>query len=265
LAISDNFDGAVLNPVWTVVDPRGDCTVGLTGSGKLSLAVPAGISHDIWTGEKNAVRVMQDMTNVDLVVEVKFDTNPTGSYAINGLLVDQDALTFVRFDVYSIGAASNFIFAATFTGGLPTVKLNTAIPKVAPRYLRVSRVVNTWTLEYSTDGVIWTLGGSFSFGLVVSAVGIFAGNASTLPALPPAYTSLADFFHITPEDPIFSSGYQNLLKCKRSCGSSVGPTLKGVKDEQCILGEQQGVSEDAIWQQDLRRHTGPQLSPTPTA
>jgi len=188
--LSDDFNSTALDPKWNIVDPVGDSTVSLTGT-QLSLSVPSGSSHDVWN-TNDAVRTMQPAADVDFELVVKFDSLPTQQYQIQGILVEQDASNFIRFDFYSDSANLNS-FAATFTGGSPTVQNNTVIGSSAPLYLRVQRAGDVWTQSYSYDGANWTTTTSFTHALTVSSVGVFAGNADAAPA----FTALVDDFTYT--------------------------------------------------------------------
>lgn len=61
-----------------------------------------------------------------------------------------------------------------------------------PSWLRVKRVANTWTFDYSTNGTSWTNVGSFSLAITVNKVGLWFGNA--LAGTSPAFTGIADYF-----------------------------------------------------------------------
>jgi hypothetical protein len=88
---------------WTTVDPLGGGVVSVTGVGtseaQLSIAVPGGMSHDPYNTNL-ATRVMQSASDEDFQVEVRFDTLPTERYQLQGVIVEQDADDWLRFDVY---------------------------------------------------------------------------------------------------------------------------------------------------------------------
>ena len=204
--VSDDFSTGVLNSqVWTVVDPVGDGTVQLVGAGttdaQLLLTVPAGTEHDVWTSGNNALRVMQPVSDEDFEIEVKFESEPTQRYQMQGLLVEQDAGNLIRFDVYSDGSILR-IFGAYFTAGTPSVVVQDPISSASTTYLRLTRVADQWTGAYSYDGINWVVAANFTRALVVSSVGVYSGNDGSNPA----YTAIADYFFdttspIVPEDP----------------------------------------------------------------
>jgi regulation of enolase protein 1 (concanavalin A-like superfamily) len=174
---------------------------------QVSLSVPAGIAHDVWTGGNNAVRLMQAVDNVDFEAEVKFESLVSDQYEMQGIIVQQDAGNYLRFDFYGKNGVV-YIFAARFTGGSPTVVANMPISvQGQSMYMRITRAGNTWIQSYSFDGASWTTSASFARTLVVGEVGVFAGNAG---ASPPAHTAVIDYFFntaapIVPEDEIFES------------------------------------------------------------
>ncbi len=204
--VSDDFHTGSLNTqLWTVVDPVGDGTVQLVGAGTadahLLLSVPAGTNHDAWT-TNNALRVMQPTADEDFEIEAKFESEPNQKFQIHGLLVEQDADDFIRFDVYSNGSGPR-IFAAHFTNGSPNTLIDQSITPGSANYLRLTRAGSQWTVQYSADASNWVAATSFTRTIAVSSVGVFSGNAGANPA----YTAVVDYFFntaspISPEDPL---------------------------------------------------------------
>ncbi len=207
--VSDDFSAPSLNTaLWTVVNPLNDAVVTVTGTGtsnaSLSIALPAGVSHDFWTGTSGAPRVLQNISNIDFEVEAKFISPLLLQYQMQGIIVQQDNANFLRFD-FVRDSKNTRLFAASFSAGIPTVRQDLTIPLVAPYYLRVKRVGNSWTASYSADGTAWTVGATFTQALVVTAVGPYAGNHGEPVTTSPAFTGLVDYFFstaspIVPED-----------------------------------------------------------------
>jgi PKD repeat protein len=202
--VSDDFNTPWLNPVWEYQDPVGDGTYELVGAGTgnahLRLSVPAGTNHDVWTGGNRSVRVMQPSLDENLEIEVKFESQPTQRFQMQGLLVEQDPQNFLRVDFYSDGSSLR-LFAARFTGGVPQTLHNQVIAGHPNLYLRLTRQGNIWTPQHSSDGTNWTVLGSFTQAMTVSKVGVFAGNSGANPA----YTAVVDYFFntaspVVPED-----------------------------------------------------------------
>lgn len=208
---SDDFNGFNLDTGrWGFVDPVGDATLQMIGTNTpdawVSISVPGGVSHNVWTAGNRAPRIMQSTDNTDFGIEIKFESGLSERYQMQGVLVEQDSDNFLRFDFHSDGSNTR-IFAASFTNGVPLQKANSVITgtDVAPLYMRVRRVGNQWTQSYSYDGANWSTGASFSRTLVVTSVGAFVGNAGDRSdeSDVPAYTGTIDYFFNTasPADP----------------------------------------------------------------
>ena len=70
------------------------------------------------------------------------------------------------------------LFGAKTESGVTTPVGNPPIPASAANYLRLSRVGNTWTAEFSPDGTNWLEEYRFSFdhSLTISAMGPFVAD-----------------------------------------------------------------------------------------
>lgn len=191
----DEFDGSALDAAWRVYDPVGDASVSMA-DGRLSVGVPAGVSHDLWRGALRSPRVLRAAPDGDFEIEAKYDGAATETIQSQGLIAQADRDDFVRFDVYHANGATR-AFAATFVDGEPTTRANVSVPGGAPVRLRMRRTGSTWTLLRSADGSTWTEVASFDFPLAVAEVGVFALNAGSSP---PAFTALVDHFRILGEE-----------------------------------------------------------------
>jgi hypothetical protein len=192
--VSDDFNSQALNTsLWRFVDPLQDVTLTMTGGGtqdaRLALSIPAGVVHDIWTEGNTAPRIMQPTANGDFEIEAKFDAVMSESAQIQGLLVEQDSMNYIRFDLVANPPRLGF-FAATFTNGVPTEQVDQEVNLSAPYYIRVQRVGDVWIGSYSANGATWTEAISFTHELNVRESGAWAGNAGS-PA--PAFTGLIDY------------------------------------------------------------------------
>jgi hypothetical protein len=190
--LSDGFDGSSLNGVWTFIDPRGDAALTMTGT-QVSISIPAGMNHDVWTDGNFAPRIVQTTTNIDFEVETKFDSPMTAGYQMLGIIAEQNASNYLRFD-FVYGASMTRIYAASFAGGGVTVRKDSAIANGSPLYLRVKRVGNQWTESFSYDGADWITAVTFTHSLVVGSVGPFVGNYGNPESSAPAFTGLIDYF-----------------------------------------------------------------------
>jgi hypothetical protein len=190
--LSDDFNGSSLDGMWAFVNARGDATLTMTGS-QVSISIPAGTNHDVWTDGDNAARIMQTTNNTDFEVMLKFDSPMTAGYQMQGLIAQQDTGNYLRFD-FVRSASVTSIYAASFAGGGVTVRKDSAISNGSPLYLRVKRVGNQWTESFSYNGTTWMTAVSFSYTLVISSVGPFVGNYGSPESSAPAFTGLIDYF-----------------------------------------------------------------------
>ncbi|MEN6624688.1 MAG: DUF1349 domain-containing protein [Candidatus Sumerlaeia bacterium] len=196
--VSDDFSQASLNPFWTFVNPLGDGSYALTGT-QLTISVPLGTSHDVWSTGIDAPRVMQAADDGDFGVEVKFESAPSAKYQMQGILVEQDATHHLRFDFYSDGTRL-YAYAAYITDTAATTRILKTIAASNPIWLHVTRSGEDWLMEYSADGANWSSAGLFTQAFTMTSIGPFAGNFSG-----PAYTAAIDYFFndaapIVPED-----------------------------------------------------------------
>ncbi len=196
---SDDFNQFNLNRnIWTIVDPLGDASFTLTGTNttnaRLSIAVPGGVAHDLYTSGNNAPRVLQNVANTDFSVTAKFESAVSLPFQIQGILVEQTPGNFMRFDFYSDGGSTK-MFAATIDGGTftPISDIPVGANNVQPLYMRIERSGNNWTQVISFDGTTWTDSVSFAHPITVAKVGVYAGNADQGGGVP-AHTALIDFF-----------------------------------------------------------------------
>ena len=216
VVVSDDFNTTTLDVArWRTVLPGTASTITTTGTGTsnayLSIQIPAGSAHDAWQGTNGAVRVLQTVNNADLALEAKFESTLSLQYQFQGIIVEQDASNYVRFDYVCEGTVLR-VFAASVIAGTPTSRYDLAVTKTVPMYLRVTRTGNQWTQSWSSNGTTWTQAASFSQALTVNSAGILAGNAGSTP---PATTILVDYFFnrsapITQEDagtpPVITAG-----------------------------------------------------------
>ena len=199
--ISDDFDDTALGAIWSVEGPAGTSAgLGVAGDEQFLTLTTGSGNFDAW-GTNNSSRVLQSVANQDLELEARFLTTPAEKFEIQGILVEQDADNWLRFDTYSNGSKL-FAFAAVTLGGSSSSQINVEIPGGTAPYLRVTREGDTWTFSYSLDGGTWTEAGSFSQALTVSAVGPFAASTSAANG----YTAEVDYFFDTANIPATEDG-----------------------------------------------------------
>ncbi len=186
---SDIVERVELDSARSVFDPVGDSTITVSG-GLLSIDIPAGVSHNLWNNVNRAPRVRQNANNTNIEIKAKFDSILTEKYQFQGITVEQDNRNFLRFDFYHDGVSTR-VYSASFVAGVPTKRIRITIPDGTPPYLRVTRLGDQWAEYYSYDGANWVIAGNYSHSLSVTSVGLFGGNAGSLP---PAHTVLVDYF-----------------------------------------------------------------------
>lgn len=196
--ITDDFNSCTLDPVWSFVNPGNDSSAFAEATGdRLEMFVPSGSNHDLFPPNEDALRLMQEAENKDFQAEVKFESvlNKSRNATIQGILVEQDANNYIRFDFYTDGSNINVYHAAVKNGALvggATTK-TTSLGSSNQPYLRITRTGNTWKQEYSDDGNTWVTHNTFSHTMTVNDVGVFGGNSVNNPA----HTVLVDYFYNT--------------------------------------------------------------------
>ncbi|MEM6656497.1 MAG: cadherin-like domain-containing protein, partial [Pseudomonadota bacterium] len=190
--ISDDFASNVLDAAWSIEGPSGIATSLATNAtdAYLELVTPDG-NYDVWN-TNNGVRAVQDVADGDFQIETRFLTTPTEKFQLQGLLVEQDASNWLRFDTYSDGN-NLYAFAGITVDGDSSQAFRVTIPGGTAPYLRVDRSGDNWTFEYSLDGDNWVTAGSFSHALSVTKAGVFAGNTGNATG----YTAQVDYFENT--------------------------------------------------------------------
>ena len=203
--VSDDFRNITLNTgLWTFIDPLGG-SYSLTGT-NLLINLQGGVSHDPLASAGNySSRAMQSMHNVDFSAEIKFDSIPTQTGTVEGILVEQDASNFLRFEFQGAGGGTS-VFAGKVIGGTPSTISASAITTTGSSlWMRVARTGNSWTLTWSGDGANFQSAASFSQSLTVSAIGPMAGNFGNSGRETPDFTASVDYFFnraspIVPQD-----------------------------------------------------------------
>ncbi|MEM7330567.1 MAG: hypothetical protein AAF490_00655 [Chloroflexota bacterium] len=237
--LSDDFNACVINNLWTEVNPASDPAVSFDTNGtQLELFVPSGSSHDLFptnNSNEDAIRVMQDATDEDFVIEVKFDSvlNASRDTVMQGVLIEEDADNYIRFDFQSDG--SNIIIYHVVVANGNALNGNRQSSEVLSGnmpYMQIRRVGNSWDQFYSEDGSNWVEhDNGFTQSMTVNKAGVFAGNAGNNPS----HTVLVDYFYNTASrgagdilsvdiqtsaSPV-AGGTVNVLTNNYGCGDSV--------------------------------------------
>jgi hypothetical protein len=191
---SDDFHGNTLNTgLWTYINPLGG-SYGLTGT-NLLINVQGGVNHDpIATGVNYSSRVMQSMRDVDFSVDIKFDSIPTQPGTFEGILVQQDASNFLRFEFQGAGGSTQ-LFAGKVIGNAPSELYRNTIAVTGPSvWIRVARSGSNWNLSWSPDGANYQNGTSVAQQMSISAIGPMVGNFGFSGRTTPDFTASIDYF-----------------------------------------------------------------------
>ena len=158
---------------------------------------PAADHDPAFGGADNSVRVVQPIANADFTVTVKFDSIPDQQYEFEGMLVEQDAANYLRFQFGSTASALYVTAGSVILAHNETTLWSTAIAPphgTASLWLRVQKAGNTWTESWSPDGTTFNTAGSFAQALVAADIGPFGGNYNPTTSLAPAFSVLVDSF-----------------------------------------------------------------------
>lgn len=194
---SDDFASISLDAdVWQFVAPAGATYDVQANEGDvfLRLETPAGDFNPY--GTNNGARVLQNADDTDFVIETKWLTSPEEKYQGHGFLVEQDADTWIRMDVYSDGNQLYAYGGITREGSTKT-KFNIALGDGLYPFMQLTRDGDRFTFDVSTDGVSWETAGSFRASLAVSAVGLMSNSSDAAGG----YVAEADYFQ-SDSDPI---------------------------------------------------------------
>ena len=199
--LSDDFNACLLNPIWTEIDPQGNTTLSMSGE-TLTLSFPGGSAHD-WTNG-GPPRIMQMAGDSDFSIDVKFESALTAIGQMQGILIEEDADTYVR--VAFERAAGGFIMFSRFVKDGVAVKSATTTfveGTTLPTMLRVKRVGDSFQRFYYQDGQ-WKGQAAYTMDMTPIQVGVFAGAAGAAGAAP-GHTAVVDYFFnndipIVPED-----------------------------------------------------------------
>jgi hypothetical protein len=194
--VSDEFTGTTLNTaVWQVRTPVGGSVA--VSNGELVLTVPAGSNHDASIPALDAVQAVQPISNANFDVAVKIDSTLVAGhpYYGQGLMVEGDAKNYIRFEVSAGNTIS--LGVSTITGGVQTSQsqISPFSSYPVPTYLRLTRVGNSYTAYWGSDGVNWNQLGTFTDSLVVTGLAPYAWNYAGTPSQAPALTATFDWFH----------------------------------------------------------------------
>lgn len=195
IPVSDAFPGSSLNPMWTVLNPAGGTVT--VSSAQVHLVVPGAANHDPTdSGMDQSLRISQSIGNVSFQATAEFDTVPSMQYQFEGFFAKQDTnMNFMRFQFGSDGTTLH-CNANVVLAGVETDPIDTAIAGSPTKlWMQVTRQGDTWSQDYSTDGVAYTPCGSATQVFTIDEFDIWAGNFGTPAASnAPAFTALVANF-----------------------------------------------------------------------
>lgn len=199
----DFYPETTIQSPWTFYDPVGDAALSWTGT-NAEISVPSGTGHDLYTGAGNlAPRMLQTAPDTDFQIEIKFESVPSSTYQLQGIIVQENNDTFIRFGSY-YGNGPKLFVAVIDNGGLVQTPSVISV-STSPSYLRVTRTGDNWRYDISNDGSTWTSAASFVQTFTVAQTGFYGGNAGGNPA----FTASADYFMNT-ADPITDTDVQGV-------------------------------------------------------
>lgn len=212
--LSDDFNACALNTeLWTATMPgtgANQPTYQLTGE-KLELTIPGGASHDWSTG--GPPRFMQLASDGDFEVEIRFDSLITTVGQMQGILVEGEPGTYIRFGFEQHPTKGPILFARFVQNGANVKdfvrEYNLLTPPLAntPPLMKVTRTGDTWTWYWKTAETDpkWTrTNNPFDFAMDTLRVGFFGGNSGAA-GMAPGHKMVVDYFFnsalpIIPED-----------------------------------------------------------------
>jgi arabinan endo-1,5-alpha-L-arabinosidase len=190
---SDEFSGATLDPKWTEYEPPNTATVSV-GSGVLTVSIPAGSDHDLYTGIDNALRLRQTYTgSANFTLEMKVTSTMASNIQFFGLIVEEDDNDMVRHDMV-LESLDHNMSGSRMIGGTYTSNWWTNIgDPTQPYWLRIVKTGTDYVCSYSLNGSSWTTSGTISWSGTVNRIGLMVGTASGGSS--PAFTCTIDYFN----------------------------------------------------------------------
>ena len=259
--LSDDFNAcAVDETLWQVVDPKGDLSYFMNGE-QIELTIPAGSSHDWSAG--GPPRIMQSAADEDFSVEIKFETQVETQGQLHGILIEEDADTYVRIG-FEYSAAGRILYARFMKDGSNIKNVSFTLPtdKPVPMALKVTRTGNSYNWFYLENG-LWKKpsGAPYTAAIVPLNIGFFAGNSGQ-GGLQPGFKSVVDYFFnsalpISPEDGAPMSVILNKV--------GTGTVTKQPDKERYLCGEEVLLSATTIPGWSFAGWDGDFVSTSPTA
>ena len=172
---SDDFSAPELDTgLWQVIDPRGDGSVS-QGSGLVTLAVPGGPAHAADQTANNTLRLLQPLPDTDFSLEARFESLAAQPDQEQGLIVLQNAGTYVRLFQRHDGRQLLVAWAAV-VNHQTLARGETPIAAADTVHLRLIRNGSQWTGSFAAGDGGWTAVADFPHALRVDRGGVFVAN-----------------------------------------------------------------------------------------
>jgi hypothetical protein len=205
--VSDDFGGVIDSNVWQVHpepgDPANEDFIVRASDTHAVISVPEGTVHNLWTGTANtAPRLRQQGPFGDTFgVEAKFDSILNRPYQIQGIVVEEDDDSFLRFEIhYGPGAADaegpgvNIYIVEVDGADTTTHQEFRRTASSTSHYVQVLRNSGSgWTMRWSADGQSWT-DIDVQSDITPNYVGPYIGNIKEGGNEAPAFIGAIDYF-----------------------------------------------------------------------
>ena len=172
---SDDFSGPLDTGLWTFIDPLGDASVTMTGM-QAQIDISSA-NHNTWAGFNTLPRLQQTIPDQDFEIDVHFETTGIDYGQSQGILIEQDDVNLLRFEINDNGDGHQLMIARIF-GSVGTVRQSILLPSAEPIILRVRRTGRLFEFFYSTDGTNFISAYSETKSMTVNAISLHAGNWS---------------------------------------------------------------------------------------
>ncbi len=178
--VSDDFSATELGDHWTVVDPVGDAVVTKTNTNVI-VSLPANSSHNLFPGQNFATRLRQEGPAGNFGVEAKFESVLTSRFQMQGIVIEEDDNSYLRFEIHHDGTNVK-AYVASILDDVVTVQYYGNLPVSSEHYMRVQRSGDTWTMTHSIDDLSWLpVGAPFDADLDAAYVGPYIGTTRLAP------------------------------------------------------------------------------------
>jgi hypothetical protein len=185
---ADEFNGAALDPAWTVQNVGSESAY-LLSEGQLILHVAKG--SDQWAGVNRAPKLLKAQPDGDWTIETKITADTGNHSTFPGLVVYKDAASWLIW-----GWVSNYWLEASGMVRNSYQQIGAMATKYP--YIRVRKAGNDYLFDASDDGVNWTNANVFTDanGVLNGArVGLIAKDWNRPGALPePSYSVKFDYY-----------------------------------------------------------------------